>query len=397
MNAAVPRKRAGRSPNRRQSIIAAASDLFATQGFDQVSIADIAAAVGVVPSALYRHFPGKDEILVAALHELAEMMEEEIAASGPGAVFPSLSCMALNYRHVGTMWQREARHLPSNKLEFVRSRILSLQARLAKECSSDSFAGQYAAGAALAVIFSPSFQYFSLPRPRYEELLAQLAERAGTASLRPDQQAGTATALQPAVDRSSRREAIFNSAMTLFALDSYSAVGIDDIALACSVAPSTIYNHFQSKQEILTTAVQRNEAYLQCALNELFANSRDAESALQSIAVMYTRYCLEHTNMMTVVFSEIHNVPADELPNYHRSHQEFVNEWATLLVALNSDLDVSAASVTAQAAITAINVSARTSKSTRLSKDDSEAMILSIVFAILGVSNASKDPAYATH
>ena len=40
----------------------AAVDLFAANGFDGVSIADIAAAAGVSQGALYRHYPSKEEL-----------------------------------------------------------------------------------------------------------------------------------------------------------------------------------------------------------------------------------------------------------------------------------------------------------------------------------------------
>ncbi|HJZ17361.1 MAG TPA: helix-turn-helix domain-containing protein, partial [Stellaceae bacterium] len=40
----------------------AAVELFAANGFDGVSIADIATAAGVSQGALYRHYPSKEEL-----------------------------------------------------------------------------------------------------------------------------------------------------------------------------------------------------------------------------------------------------------------------------------------------------------------------------------------------
>ena len=47
----------------KEKIFEAAIDLFAERGYDGVSIRDIAAAVGIKESAIYRHYGSKDEIL----------------------------------------------------------------------------------------------------------------------------------------------------------------------------------------------------------------------------------------------------------------------------------------------------------------------------------------------
>lgn len=47
----------------KEKIFDAAVDLFAERGYDGVSIRDIAAAVGIKESSVYKHYTGKDEIL----------------------------------------------------------------------------------------------------------------------------------------------------------------------------------------------------------------------------------------------------------------------------------------------------------------------------------------------
>jgi AcrR family transcriptional regulator len=48
---------------RQEQIITAALELISRDGVDSLSVAAVARAVGIVPSALYRHFSGKEEIL----------------------------------------------------------------------------------------------------------------------------------------------------------------------------------------------------------------------------------------------------------------------------------------------------------------------------------------------
>ena len=49
----------------KEKIFDAAVDLFAERGYDGVSIRHISCAVGITEGAVYRHYPGKDEILEA--------------------------------------------------------------------------------------------------------------------------------------------------------------------------------------------------------------------------------------------------------------------------------------------------------------------------------------------
>lgn len=66
---------------RRAEILAAAIPLFARDGFANVTNGQIAEAVGLAPSALYRHYPGKVDILVAACLQAAGLLEHAVEQS----------------------------------------------------------------------------------------------------------------------------------------------------------------------------------------------------------------------------------------------------------------------------------------------------------------------------
>ncbi len=53
--------------NTREEILGLSVPLFATVGFDGVSMRDIAAAVGVTPAALYHHFSDKEQLYLDAV------------------------------------------------------------------------------------------------------------------------------------------------------------------------------------------------------------------------------------------------------------------------------------------------------------------------------------------
>ena len=66
-----------KGPDRRRQIIAAASELFARNGFEGTSIRDIAAASGVLSGSLYYHFPSKEVLLFTSVNG-ADAVAEKI-------------------------------------------------------------------------------------------------------------------------------------------------------------------------------------------------------------------------------------------------------------------------------------------------------------------------------
>lgn len=62
------------------AVVRAAVDLFAERGFTEVTLADIAAAVGLKRTSLYRYFPDKDHILLAWLRtEIDDLVDRSQA------------------------------------------------------------------------------------------------------------------------------------------------------------------------------------------------------------------------------------------------------------------------------------------------------------------------------
>jgi AcrR family transcriptional regulator len=70
------RRRPG--PERAREILAAAREVFSARGYEQASMAEIAARVGVVEGALYKHFASKRELLFAVMRGFYESLIESL-------------------------------------------------------------------------------------------------------------------------------------------------------------------------------------------------------------------------------------------------------------------------------------------------------------------------------
>jgi AcrR family transcriptional regulator len=78
MAGGLPAKLPAHRPSRRQEIIDAAIKVFARTGFAETSVQDVADEAGVVPTAVYYHFAGKDELFDVVLQSVITELDEVV-------------------------------------------------------------------------------------------------------------------------------------------------------------------------------------------------------------------------------------------------------------------------------------------------------------------------------
>lgn len=93
---------------RRSEILAAAIPLFERDGFANVTNGKIAEAVGLVPSAIYRYFPGKADILAAACLQAAELLNQAVEQNLRGVGDPHDAVTALAAAYVAYSFEHTA-------------------------------------------------------------------------------------------------------------------------------------------------------------------------------------------------------------------------------------------------------------------------------------------------
>ena len=109
-------------PNTRARLERAALALFAEQGYDATTVAEIADRAGLTKSTFFRHYTDKREVLFGSQDVLAELFAEAIAAVPPEAT--TTDCLAAVLAVAATLFTPE-RH------------DLAVQRRLAIEANSD--------------------------------------------------------------------------------------------------------------------------------------------------------------------------------------------------------------------------------------------------------------------
>ncbi|PJE17146.1 TetR/AcrR family transcriptional regulator [Mycobacterium sp.] len=360
----VPRPERGTRPaNRRDLILEAATELFCARGYEHVAVGDIAEAVAVGPSALYRHFSSKQELL----EELVFNGLESFTAVVSGMAFTDaeqslldLAELAVTSRHIGILVEREARHLSGDTQTRLRAASQDLAGGLAQFLEAvrpdlDGDARDLFAWMILGVVVSPSFYQSDLSAKELARLLAELTGRVLTA------QAPVGFAMVEGRHRPtgllphSRREALLQKAIQLFAERRYASVGIEDVAASLGMAGPSVYGHFASKADLLATALSRGAAYLYMQASDVLAASNTAAAALSSLVSSYVEFALAHPALVDLLMTEVRNLPEPHRDAALAAQRTYVDEWVHLLRQFRPELSESVARLQVQAVLTLVN------------------------------------------
>ncbi|MBB5157722.1 TetR/AcrR family transcriptional regulator [Saccharopolyspora phatthalungensis] len=366
-----PPARNTRPRNRRALITAAAADLFYRLGYARVGMSDIAEAVGVGSSALYRHFAGKQQLLIrVVLDELHPFsaIAAQVTDRDLDEVVAELAAAALDHRQLGVLWQREARHLPDEQRDLLREELRGVASGLAEVARAfqPELTGEdarFRAWCMFSVLTSPSYHQVDLPRREFEQLLRAMVVVIGR---QPPQRFADRRAADSDqrsalfAGRASRRRLLLSAAMRLFSDAGYTKVTTEDVGAAAGIAGPSLYNYFASKQELLGTVITRGNAWLEVELERTLANTPAADDALRELLRSYITFAFDHGRFIDILVSEVNHLPDAERHRARQTQHAYVAEWVGLLCEARPELDPVRSRILVQAALTAANDMART-------------------------------------
>lgn len=335
-------------------------------------MADIARATNVGPSALYRHFPGKADLLVAgiqdglALYAAALSVAEETEADPAGrlaAALRELAVASIEHRPLGLLWQRDARNLPADVQRRIRDELRATVHRLARLVRAtrpevDAAQADALAWCTMGALVSLGFHSLSLPRPAFDDLMVDILSAVNAASMpgQDDLDGGVSPEPDPPA---TRRDALITVATTLIADRGFAATGIDDIGDAAGIAGPSVYTHFANKQAILAAAIQRASAMLLDDLAAVLASSDPAEVRLARLITSYVRLANADRSIIRALVSDMDQLLPEDQEVARRDQRRYIDAWVALLREVQ-DIDPVTARLRVQAVLLAVNDAVQT-------------------------------------
>ena len=122
----------------RERVLAAASHLFATQGFDATSVEAVAAAADLTVPGMYRHFPGKDQLLISVARRVTRMSRARQALADGTDLAEGLGALFAEYLEEGQI-ERRRLSIELSRASFQNAELTSALVRF-NEVLRDSLA-----------------------------------------------------------------------------------------------------------------------------------------------------------------------------------------------------------------------------------------------------------------
>jgi AcrR family transcriptional regulator len=353
-----------RPRDRKAQIVAAAARLFWARGYPQVGMADIAGEVGIGASALYRHFRSKGDLLAAVLTESLTELERVLAESTDlDGQLRGTTGVVLAHREYAALWDRAPGQLPARELAELTARHRAVLDGLTTTVAG-ALAGRGVTApaevalrtrAVASVLQSPSQHRTQLDHDHFVALLHRAASAVLTAPLpEPGALARPGAPKDPQLPVS-RREALVAAASTLFAERGYPAVSLDDIGAAIGIAGPSVYNHFQSKADVLLSVLHRGNEALWFALHQALAAAEGPSDALGRLVDSYVLIMAGNPEIITVLVNEAASLPGEQRADFRRTQRDYVAEWVALLRRSRAELSEPAARVLVHTALGLVN------------------------------------------
>lgn len=352
-----------RPRDRRARIVAVAAQLFWRQGYRQVGMADVAGRVQIGASALYRHFRGKSDLLLAVLDEAVGRLEAATEGErSPAELLTAIAEVSVTRREYVAMWDREAGELEPGAAAELRARqgvvverLDDAGLRLRGPAGRGGVPGRdpVRAVAALSVLLSPSRHHVELDPAIAVAMLRDAAIACLTVGL-PTAPVARVRRPVPLMPRS-RGEALLATASRLFAERGYHAVSLGEIGAATGIAGPSIYNHFASKLDLLTAILNRGSQTLWFALHRALAEADDERDALGRLVDSYADVVAGNPGVVAVLLSEVATLPDEARERFRVVQLNYVAEWVGLLQAWRPELAEAPARLLVHAALAVIN------------------------------------------
>ncbi len=324
----------------------AARDLFVEHGYPNVSMATIAAQVGIRAGALYRHFATKAVLLESVIADNFGWIDEPIITTGFAEVVDDVLARVTDRPYLSDLWIHEVRYLPAEQARILRRRMWrwtgSLvpplrQARPGLDAGQEELLSWAIPSLTSCVgrraIHAPQSVRLPVVRAGIHALTRAELPPTGTATVTPR------TGPLPV----SRRERLLLAAVDQFSRNGYHETSMTSIGAAADVTGPNLYSYFASKADLLQAVYERGTHALWLTLDEALAEGDSPGETLTAVVRSFARIARTWSAILDDPTAEP-GVVATTLT----AQREYVGEWSALVTRVLPHLDARVARLRVQ-------------------------------------------------
>jgi AcrR family transcriptional regulator len=169
----------------------------------------------------------------------------------------------------------------------------------------------------------------------------------------PVAQAGPGT--QRSHAKEIRRQALLNAAASLFALDGYNKVSLEDLGAAAGVSGPAVYRHFPGKQAVLADLLLTVSRELLEGGRGVVAATNDPLEALRHLVKFQVDFALGKPDVIRVQDRDFSNLTPGDQSEVRALQRSYVEIWVEALARLHPGVDAADLRMRAHATFGLIN------------------------------------------
>ncbi len=129
----------------------------------------------------------------------------------------------------------------------------------------------------------------------------------------------------------SRKEEIVRAASILFKEKGYSAVTMRDLAKAMGIKAASLYNHIQSKQEILSTIIIDLAEEFTSGMNKIVSSNKNATQKLENIIDLHIDVTLRNSDGLASLNNDWMHLEEENLQYFEKMRHDYEENFRNIV------------------------------------------------------------------
>jgi AcrR family transcriptional regulator len=139
--------------------------------------------------------------------------------------------------------------------------------------------------------------------------------------------------------KESRRQALLSAAATLFAVNGFNRVSLEDLGAAAGVSGPAVYRHFPGKQAVLGALLLTVSQDLLDGGRHVVADAADPSAALARLVQFHVDFALSNPDVIRVQDRDFSNLTSEDQAQVRALQRSYVEVWVDVLAGIHGTTD----------------------------------------------------------